>query len=124
RALQCMQQLDEESRPIGKTAAVVIRAPVESRLEKLHGEGVIARGNLQQIESGRFGALAGLDIHVDHGPYVELIHFAAVDRARGEYGRQPLAGSAAELARFERRRIAAAVPELNAREAAVPMRHF
>ena len=53
-----------------------------------------------------------------------LVHFAAVDGARGKYGRQPLARGAAELARLERRRIAAAVPELNAGEAAVPMRHL
>ena len=71
-----------------------------------------------------FGALAGFDVHVDHAADVELIHFAAVHRARGEYRRQPLARGAAELARLERRRIAAAVPQLNPGKAAVLVRHI
>ena len=124
RTFQRVQQLNEESRPIGEAAAVMIRAPVEPRLEKLHGQRVVACGNLEEIESGRFGALAGFDVHVDHGADVGFVHFAAVDGSRGEYGRQPLARGTAELARLERRRIAAAVPELNAGEAAMFMRHL
>ena len=37
-------------------------------------------------------------------------------------GEEPLAGTAPDLARFEGGRVAAAVPELNARETAVPVR--
>src|ERR1700722_4852532 len=98
RALQRVQQLDEKSRPVGKASAVAIGPPVEARLEKLHGQRVVSGGDFQQIESGLFGALSGLDIHVDHAPDVELIHFAAVHRTRGKYRRQPLARRAAELA--------------------------
>ncbi len=123
-ALEGLQQFDIKARPVGKAAAVAIRAPIETRFEKLARQGVVARGYLQEIESRLFGALSGLDVHIDHGADVELIHFAAVDRPGGKYRRQPLARSAAELARLERGRIAAAVPQLDAGKAPIPARYL
>src|SRR6202044_2386096 len=63
-ALESVQQLDEESRTVLETASVAIGAPIESRLEKLYGQGVVAGGDLEQVESGSFRALSGFDIHV------------------------------------------------------------
>src|SRR5258707_10335229 len=123
-AIERVQEFDEKARPIFKAAAVAIRSAVEARLEKLTRQRVVARGNLQQVEAGRFGAFPGLDVHVDDGADVQFVHFAAVDRPRGEYRRQPLARSTAELARLERGRIAAAVPELHARQAPKLVRHL
>jgi hypothetical protein len=93
-ALQRMQQFDEEPRAIFEAAAVVVGAPIEARLEKLDRQRVVARRDLEQIEARLFGALAGLDIHVDDRLDVEFVHFIAVDAARGKNRRQPLARAA------------------------------
>ncbi len=42
-ALQRVQQLDVEPRAVLKAAAVMIRAPVEARFEKLDGQSIVAR---------------------------------------------------------------------------------
>ncbi len=53
RALQRMQQFDEKSRAVGEAAAVVIRAPVEARLQELDGQRIVAGRDLEQIEARR-----------------------------------------------------------------------
>ena len=65
-ALERMQQLDEEARAVGEAAAVAVGAAIEARLQELDRQRVVARGDLEQIEAGLLGALAGLDVHVDH----------------------------------------------------------
>ena len=58
----------------------MVGALVVTRLQKLDGYGVVARGNLEQVESGLFRALSRLHIHFDDGRDVGLIHRIAVDR--------------------------------------------
>ena len=121
-ALQRLQHLDVETRAVPEAAAVAVRAAIEARLEELHRQRVVAGGHLEQVEARLFGALAGFDVHIDDAADVGLIHLVAVDAARREDRRQPLARRTPEFARLERRRIAAAVPELYAGEAVVPVR--
>ena len=123
-ALERVQQLDEEPRAVREAAAVVIRAPIEARLEKLNGQRVVARGDLEQIEPRLLGALARFDVHVDDGADVELVHFAAVHRTGGEDRRQPLARARPNSRDSSDGRVAAAVPQLNAGETAVAMGHL
>ena len=55
-ALQRVQKFNEKSRPVYKAATVLVRTPVEARFEKLHRQGIIASGDLKEIESRLLGA--------------------------------------------------------------------
>jgi hypothetical protein len=113
------QALDAEAQPVLERTAPAVGAVVVAVVEELRGHGVVADRQFENIEARVLGALGGEHIHLDERLDVVLVAFGAVDRAlREDVGRQA-ARVARDLAGFHARRVAAAVPELDAGERAV-----
>jgi len=120
--LERRQHLEEKPRPIFERSAVLVCSLVVARLQELNGDGIVARGDLEQIEPGLFRTPTGLDVHVDDRLDVLFVHLVPVYRAGREHVRLELRRRAANFTGFQARGVAAAVPELNAGEALVLMR--
>ena len=115
------EALDGKTQPVLERAAPAVAPVIVAMVEKLRRHRIVARGQLEDIEARILRPLGREHIHIQQRPDVVLVAFGAEHRALGKHVRRQAAGIARHLAGLHVRCVTARVPELDARQRAVPV---